>query len=365
MRKCYIGIGGLGTKLLKEFEESHSCGDMFVYIDAVPEDLAALGEGRRYALSNQKHGCYQRIVGKDEIKAIIYNGRMPDFIDDYFLAEQLELVFVTSTFGGFGSATVFEISDYYSLKIKNYRAWRGVTAAFPCKTIAFPLSCFPFLKDTPESVLTQFGVNEIEFINEFRAKEARKDKWYQEQSNCIPCVDLFVPRPCDSVPLHSVIGLSNEDLAKLDSKSAYYYSPTAKKEEAEVFISYSSENQEIADMLVKAAARNGISCWIASKSMEAGSYAKQIVQGIRAARVFVVIVSADAIASPHVKNELDIATGRIRDGLVIVPFKIDDADLDDECRYYLGRQEFYFGKVPPMEDRIDHLVEKIKAVLHC
>ena len=76
------------------------------------------------------------------------------------------------------------------------------------------------------------------------------------------------------------------------------------------------------------------------------------------------IVSEDAILSPHVKNELDIATSRIKDGLIIMPFKIDDAELDDECRYYLGRQEFFMGEKPPIEKRIDLFVDKIKKVLN-
>lgn len=116
-------------------------------------------------------------------------------------------------------------------------------------------------------------------------------------------------------------------------------------------------------MIVDTAKNNGINCQIASSSIEAGSYAKQIVQGIREARVFVVIVSESAILSPHVKNELDIATSRIKDGMIIMPFKIDGAELDDECRYYLGRQEFFMGEKPPIDERIMQFVNSIKKVL--
>lgn len=60
---------------------------------------------------------------------------------------------------------------------------------------------------------------------------------------------------------------------------------------------------------------------------------KQIVQGIKKARIFVVIVSESAILSPHVKNELNLATSRIKEGLIIMPFKIDDSELNDECKH--------------------------------
>ena len=366
MKRCYVGVGGIGCRLLKEYEKAKNGQDKFIYIGAVPDDLQCLDEktGECYALTNQKYGCSLRIIGKDEIKSVIYNGTMPNFIDDFFLADKLEVIFVTTTFGGFGSAVVYELSDYYGVKIRNYRQDNNVKTKFSCKVIAFPLQNFNYLKCAPETQLTFWSTNEIECINEFRDKEARNNTWYQERSNCMPVVDLYVPLSCNENNLYEIIGLTDDELSAIDIKKKYHITPVSKKNAPEVFISYSSQNQDVADMLVDTAKSNGIDCWIASSSIEAGSYAKQIVQGIKEARIFVVIVSESAILSPHVKNELDIATSRIKDGLIIMPFKIDDAELDDECRYYLGRQEFFMGEKPPIEERINLFVNKIKKVLN-
>lgn len=365
MSRCYIGVGGIGCRLLKKFESTQqdTC-DRFIYIDAVPDDLHYLGQGENYALTNQKNGCAQRIIGKDEIKAVIYNGTMPDFVDEFFLTEDLEIVFITSTFGGFGSAVVYELSDYYGTKIKNYREVNSVKTDFICKVIAFPLQSIDYLMCAPQTLTTLWSTNEIEFINEFRNKEARNNKWYQEHSNCMPFVELYVPFSNDMDSLAEIIALPDIDLRAIDIKANYYITSVPKKNAPEVFVSYSSQNQDVADMLVNIAKNNGVNCWIASSSIEAGSYAKQIVQGIKEARVFVVIVSESAILSPHVKNELDIATSRIKDGLIIMPFKIDGAELDDECRYYLGRHEFFMGEKPPIDERITQFVNSIKKVLN-
>lgn len=220
-----------------------------------------------------------------------------------------------------------------------------------------------YLQCAPQTLLDLFSVNEIEFINEFRTKEPRNNKWYQERSNCFPFFELFVSLSPKGDTLSDIIGFTKEMLNNFDIKQNYYMKPCSAKNTPEVFISYSSKNQAVADMLVKTAKDNCISCWIASKSIEAGSYAKQIVQGIREPKIFVVIVSKDSIVSPHVKNELDIATSRIKDGLIIMPFKIDDAELDDECRYYLGRQEFFMGEKLPIDERITQFVNGIKKVL--
>ena len=364
MSHCYIGVGGIGCRLLKEYEKNHNGQDRFIYIDAVPSDLHCLGDGECYALTNQRNGCSLRIVGKDEIKAVIYNGSMPKFVDDFFLAEDLEVVFITTTFGGFGSAVVYELSDYYGVKVRNYRKSNNVKANFSCKVIAFPLQSFDYLKYAPETQLTFWATNEIECINEFRDKETRNNTWYQEHSNCMPVVELYVPLSCDTNNLCDVIAMKDNDLSAIDIKRKFYITPVAKKTAPEVFISYSSQNQDVADMLVNIAKNNSVNCWIASSNIEAGSYAKQIVQGIKEARVFVVIVSESAMLSPHVKNELDIATSRIKDGLIIMPFKIDAAELDDECRYYLGRHEFFMGEKPPIEERVAQFVKKIKKVLN-
>ena len=141
------------------------------------------------------------------------------------------------------------------------------------------------------------------------------------------------------------------------------YAMKEKKVSPPVFISYSSKDQSIADLLVSALEQKNISSWIATKSIQEGSYAKQIIQGIRNAKIFVVLLSKNSIASEQVKNEIDRAFSRMAFGLKIVPFIIDDAELDDECSYYLCRQEFYFGKEPPVAERIRELVDKISNML--
>ena len=118
---------------------------------------------------------------------------MPNFVDEFFLRDELEIVFITTTFGGFGSAVIYELSDYYSVKIRNYRLLNKVKVAFTSKVIAFPLQSISVLRNVPQTILNSYSMNEIEFVNEFRNKTARNNKWYQELSNCIPYVELYVP----------------------------------------------------------------------------------------------------------------------------------------------------------------------------
>ena len=79
--------------------------------------------------------------------------------------------------------------------------------------------------------------------------------------------------------------------------------------------------------------------------------------------IFLVVISKNSISSEQVKNEIDRAFNRVKDGMIIVPFIIDNAEMDDECQYYLCRQEIFYGKKPPIDDRIHELITRIKDVL--
>ena len=52
MKRCYVGVGGIGCRLLKEYEKAKNGQDKFIYIGAVPDDLQCLDEktGECYAL---------------------------------------------------------------------------------------------------------------------------------------------------------------------------------------------------------------------------------------------------------------------------------------------------------------------------
>lgn len=146
-------------------------------------------------------------------------------------------------------------------------------------------------------------------------------------------------------------------------KQKQNYTIKNKKLSPPVFISYSSKDQNIANELSEALQKHGIESWISSKSIKEGSYAKQIIQGINGAKIFLVLISKNSIASNHVKNEIDRAHSRLKEGIIIIPFIIDECELDEECEYYLCRQEMINGTNPPILDRINEIAIRITNLL--
>lgn len=103
-----------------------------------------------------------------------------------------------------------------------------------------------------------------------------------------------------------------------------------------VFISYASENMDMAEKVCEFLEENGILCWIAPRNIKPGdNYAPQIVASIRSCNAFVLLASDHTNKSGHVSNEVNIA---FESKKTIIPFRLEDVEFTDEYVYFLGRK---------------------------
>lgn len=127
----------------------------------------------------------------------------------------------------------------------------------------------------------------------------------------------------------------------------------------DVFISYSSKDFSQAETVRNVLEKNGIPCWMAPRDIPGGSnYTKEIPSAIRNCQVFVLILSQNAQSSHWVLKELDSA---VNCGKVILPFMLEDCQLNDEFNFLLtGAQRYaaYQKKVEAMEK----LIGRIRAI---
>lgn len=125
-----------------------------------------------------------------------------------------------------------------------------------------------------------------------------------------------------------------------------------------VFISYSSIDHQVADIMCKALEAKGISVWYAPRDIKSGSYAQAIVSAIHECTHFVIIISKNSMQSQHVLNEIDMAFNGLKDGVVLLPFRVDSENLKDEFSYYLSRQQWTEAQNPPLQARIEEFIDK-------
>lgn len=129
----------------------------------------------------------------------------------------------------------------------------------------------------------------------------------------------------------------------------------------DVFISYKAEEFDDANWVKQTLETNGFSCWMAPMSIPGGSsYAVEIPQAIRAAKVFVLILSEKTQLSRWVPRELDQA---INEGKTILPFMLENCPLRDEFNFYLSNVQRY-AAYENKSVALEKMINQIRAILY-
>lgn len=129
----------------------------------------------------------------------------------------------------------------------------------------------------------------------------------------------------------------------------------------DVFISYSSKNGPETASICQGIEAAGIGCWIAPRDILPGeSYPSAIVRGIRACTVFVIVFSASANLSPHVRREVERALSL---GKYIIPIRLDDTALSNDMEYLISSCHWLDAIAPPLQKHIDRLVSTVRSFL--
>lgn len=102
----------------------------------------------------------------------------------------------------------------------------------------------------------------------------------------------------------------------------------------DLFISYASENKDIADYIVEKIERRGYRCFIAPRDIRTGSeYAVEIIRGISNSTAVLLVFSSKSDRSHYVLREINSAVSRNRP---IIPLRIEDFLPSEAMEFYLG-----------------------------
>jgi TolB-like protein/Tfp pilus assembly protein PilF len=107
---------------------------------------------------------------------------------------------------------------------------------------------------------------------------------------------------------------------------------------AHVFLSYASDDAEVAQKVCSSVEAAGLRCWMAPRDVKPGAqYADAIVRAINDAKTVVLVMSASAVDSAHVAREIERAASKRKP---IIPFRIDTAALNPELEYFLSNSQW-------------------------
>jgi hypothetical protein len=129
-----------------------------------------------------------------------------------------------------------------------------------------------------------------------------------------------------------------------------------------VFISYSSEDADLASSICAAFETDGIRCWIAPRDVQGGrAYSGQITQAIRQAQVVLIVLSGSANRSKNVLREVERGAHCQNH---LLAFRVESIAPSDDLVYFLGADHWVNGFEPlPVSLHFPTLIQHAKALL--
>jgi tetratricopeptide (TPR) repeat protein len=128
-----------------------------------------------------------------------------------------------------------------------------------------------------------------------------------------------------------------------------------------VFISYSTQDSEIAEAARDHLERQGIPAWMAPRDIRPGEdYGSSIIAAINDAQVMVVVLSRNSDVSPAVRNEVERAFSK---RVFLIPFKIEEFTLGKGLEFFLAAPQWINAAGMPRERQLALLATGVRAAL--
>jgi len=128
----------------------------------------------------------------------------------------------------------------------------------------------------------------------------------------------------------------------------------------EVFICYASSDKSVADRICVFLESQGVRCWIAPRDVLPGSaYLPEVLEALVRSRVVVLVLSANANASPHVLKEVERA---VRNGVPVIPIRIEAVVPTKRLNYFIGAAQCLDSMDGPVETHLQHLPQIVRKL---
>ncbi len=130
---------------------------------------------------------------------------------------------------------------------------------------------------------------------------------------------------------------------------------------AQVFISYSTKDTDVANHICEILEKNGIQCWIAPRNIVAGTdWASSISKAIADCTVFLLIYSENSSTSTQVPRELTMAGSKAKH---IIPYRMDETPINDKYEYYLSECHWVTANPAEKDYKDNELIFAAKTLI--
>ncbi|MFM8457702.1 MAG: TIR domain-containing protein [Chthoniobacterales bacterium] len=129
----------------------------------------------------------------------------------------------------------------------------------------------------------------------------------------------------------------------------------------DVFVSHSSKDREAADSVCRALESRGIRCWMAPRDIRPGAnWGESILEAIGRVKLMVLLLSANANASPQVLREVERAVNK---SVVVIPVRIENVMPSASLEYFLSTAHWLDAYESPLERHCRKLADAVQGML--
>jgi hypothetical protein len=129
----------------------------------------------------------------------------------------------------------------------------------------------------------------------------------------------------------------------------------------DVFVSYAQADREPALALTGRLEAAGLRCWIAPRDISpAAEWAQEILDAIAGCQIMLLLFSAGANGSPHVRREVERAVHR---NIKVLPLRIENVLPTGSLEYFLSTQQWLDAFPGPLEAHCDRICAHVRALL--
>lgn len=129
----------------------------------------------------------------------------------------------------------------------------------------------------------------------------------------------------------------------------------------DVFISHSSSNRDIADIVCSELEKQDIMCWMAPRDITPGiPFGEAIINGIEECSILLLIFSSSSNDSPQVQREVERAVSKSK---ILIPVRIENIIPTKSMEFALCNIHWFDAFPPPFEKHVARLIHSIKIQL--
>ena len=346
MKQWIIGLGGIGCRITSRYEQQHTDANTgYIYMDIDPSTFR--GWNKEHVLmpprpSDTGTGAYPEVGAAEVIvpNSPLKQGMLAQLRKSLDEDPLLHIIFVTTSFGGFGSGAVLPLASFaYSQMKYEYPA-----AEITIQILAFKENLYRNSLHVPFGELQTFQAN-TELLKDTYQRMVKQQRLPEDpvsfwiisdeafigkEEQLIGQPDVFIFESADEISANETRETSQTQ------QPAPVYPKPYKGDRPFLFVSYAHKDSERVLPIIRRLMAQGYRVWYDAGIDPGTEWDEMIAEQIEQCGIFLAMMSANYLSSSNCRDELYYAREMEKDRALIY---LEQVELARGMRMRLSRTQ--------------------------